>query len=256
MPIVLIVAGVAVLLVLLNRNISGEEATLAQQLADEDSSGGDMTTDTAPTKGDFLYEMKPSPNQSSRGGAKVTALVWHYTAGASAAGAISWLCNPEAKASAHFVVGRDGSITQLVPLSESAWHAGTVTGNIGNKASIGVELVNPGWVTPDPDNEGEWLDSAGKSITLDVTPQQKALRFPSGLTVTKWWVPYTEQQRGAMIALLAQLATSPYSACVHDQLGHEDIASPEGRKVDPGPLFPWESLVQFKDRPHHKTTVV
>jgi N-acetylmuramoyl-L-alanine amidase len=255
MTALLVIVGIiAAAIVLTKRTIEDEEASLAQQLVDDDASGGEVTDRNAPTHGDFAYKLNPSPNQSSRGGAKVTTLVWHYTAGRTASGAISWLCDPVAKASAHFVVGRDGVVTQLVPLSQSAWHAGTAT--VGNKTSIGIEMVNPGWVTPDPENAGEWLDAAGKSIEPDLSPVQKSLRWPSGLTVTKWWVPYTEAQRGAMMALLAQLATSPYAACVHDQLGHEDIATPEGRKTDPGPLFPWESLVAFKDRPHRKTTVI
>ncbi|ETW95662.1 MAG: hypothetical protein ETSY1_29680 [Candidatus Entotheonella factor] len=60
---------------------------------------------------------KRSPNQSS-GVIVPEYLVIHYTAGSSAAGAISWLTNPKAKASAHLVISRSGEITQLVALPQ------------------------------------------------------------------------------------------------------------------------------------------
>ena len=83
---------------------------------------------------------KPTPNQSSRGGTIPTLVVWHETAGAYA-GAVSWLCNPAADASAHLVVREDGmEATQLVHIAEKAWHAVSF-----NSKSIGVEHAN---VTP------------------------------------------------------------------------------------------------------------
>jgi len=63
--------------------------------------------------------------------------VWHETAG-NYAGAVSWLCNPQADASAHLVVREDGKeATQLVHLSEKAWHAMAF-----NSKSVGVEHAN------------------------------------------------------------------------------------------------------------------
>lgn len=79
---------------------------------------------------------RQSPNKSVRG-AKVDLLVWHETAG-SYAGSVSWLCNPQAQASAHLVVREDGmEATQLVPLKEKAWHAAAF-----NSRAVGVEHAN------------------------------------------------------------------------------------------------------------------
>lgn len=74
-------------------------------------------------------------------------VVLHYTAMADAAGAIRWLCTPEAQVSAHYVIARDGAVTRLVPEPLRAWHAGA--GSWGgcadvNSASIGIELDNDG----------------------------------------------------------------------------------------------------------------
>jgi hypothetical protein len=78
-----------------------------------------------------------SPNQSSRHGARVDLIVWHETAGAYA-GAVSWLRNPAADASAHLVIREDGrEATQLVALDAKAWHAEDF-----NRRSIGVEHAN------------------------------------------------------------------------------------------------------------------
>jgi N-acetylmuramoyl-L-alanine amidase CwlA len=80
---------------------------------------------------------RKTPNQSIRHGAKVDLLVWHETAGAYA-GSVSWLCNPQADASAHLVVREDGGeVTQLVHLSEKAWHAAAF-----NSRAVGVEHAN------------------------------------------------------------------------------------------------------------------
>ena len=68
-----------------------------------------------------------SPNQGGlfAAGAPDT-LVLHFTAGASVSWAIAALCDsqPAHRVSAHLVVGRDGTVTQLLPFDTIAWHAG------------------------------------------------------------------------------------------------------------------------------------
>ena len=50
-------------------------------------------------------------------------LIIHYTAASSAAGTISWFQNRTSKVSAHLVIARDGSITQMVAFNRLAQHA-------------------------------------------------------------------------------------------------------------------------------------
>ena len=74
-------------------------------------------------------------------------LVLHYTASRDAASSIRWFKNSDAQASAHVVIGKDGTVTQMVPFDRIAWHAGVSrwedrTGL--NAYSIGIELDNPG----------------------------------------------------------------------------------------------------------------
>lgn len=62
-----------------------------------------------------------TPNRSTRHGARVQTVVVHDTEGAYA-GAVSWLKDPRARASAHVVVREDGKeATQLVGWEEKAW---------------------------------------------------------------------------------------------------------------------------------------
>lgn len=87
-----------------------------------------------------------SPNKEPRpAGVKIDTVVLHATAGPLQA-ALAWLRNPAAKASAHYVIARDGSIFQLVREAEVAWHAGysrMPDGREGvNRFSIGIELEN------------------------------------------------------------------------------------------------------------------
>jgi N-acetylmuramoyl-L-alanine amidase/Bacterial Ig domain len=62
-------------------------------------------------------------------------VVVHVTEG-SFWGSVTWLKNPRAHASSHFVVSRAGRIVQLVHVSDIAWHAGNWR---VNTSSVGIE---------------------------------------------------------------------------------------------------------------------
>ena len=68
----------------------------------------------------------------------ITTIVIHATDGGSLTGNGWWLSAGHSHASAHYVVSRDGSIVQLVHLSDIAWHAGNWK---VNQHSIGIEHV-------------------------------------------------------------------------------------------------------------------
>lgn len=172
-----------------------------------------------------------SPNQST--GLNARYLVMHYTNGASAESSVNWLTNPAAKASAHLVIGRDGSITQLVAFDRKAWHAGTSAwlGLSGlNAYSIGIELDNAGKMSGGP---GNWKASFKRRYP-DEDVVVATHRNGGGET---GWHDYTEEQMSAARAAAVAIA-GHYK--LEDVLGHDDIAP--GRKVDPGPAFPMESF--------------
>ena len=150
----------------------------------------------------------PSPNHDERSqGAAIDLLVLHYTGMKTADEALARLCDPAAKVSAHYTIGRDGRVYAHVPEERRAWHAGVSywagEHNV-NARSIGIELVNPGH-------------------EFGYEP------FP-----------------GAQIAALIDLADGilkRHPIPPRRVLGHSDVAP--ARKLDPGELFPWAHLAEF-----------
>lgn len=75
-------------------------------------------------------------------------MVVHYTAMRSAQDALNRLCDPAAEVSAHYLIGRCGTLWQLVPEDRRAWHAGAGDwlgeGDV-NSRSIGIEIDNDGF---------------------------------------------------------------------------------------------------------------
>jgi len=90
----------------------------------------------------------PSPNFAPRrDGLQPYLIVLHYTAMKSAEAALQRLCDPAHEVSAHYLIGSDGTLWQLVEETMRAWHAGVGEwcgqGDV-NSRSIGIELDNRG----------------------------------------------------------------------------------------------------------------
>jgi len=160
-------------------------------------------------------------------------LVIHYTAGRSARESIGFLATRAAEASAHVVIARDGTITQMVPFDRVAWHAGKSLweGIRGlNSHSLGIELDNAGMLKRGPN--GKWFSWFG-----DRYPEEEVAeavhRNEKG--VVRGWHVYTPKQLAAALELATLLVRS-YG--IRDVIGHDDISP--GRKQDPGPLFPMD----------------
>lgn len=150
---------------------------------------------------------RPSPNHDRRGEpSRIDMLVLHYTGMTSAAAALERLCDPAARVSAHYVVGKKGTIWRLVPEIRRAFHAGRSCweGESDlNAVSIGIEIDNPGH---------EW-----------------------------GYRPFPETQMAAVERLCRDLAAR-HSIPPHRVVGHSDIAP--DRKTDPGELFDWPRLAR------------
>ena len=164
-------------------------------------------------------------------------LVIHYTAGSSAEGAVAWLCNPAARASAHLVIGRDGSLTQLAPFNRIAWHAGRSLwagrSNV-NSCSIGIELDNAGRL----ERVGEcWRSSIGQREYPDNQVLIANHQHDRPGTPPCGWHRYSQAQLAAA-GEVGMLLVREYA--LKDVVGHDDIAP--GRKSDPGPAFPLASF--------------
>lgn len=152
-----------------------------------------------------IDDSHPTVNYDSR----VQFVVLHYTA-APLERSLALLTHGEV--SAHYLVG-DGSATvyRLADERYRTWHAGESEWDGRtwlNSSSIGIEIVNPGY-----------RDT------------------PTG----RVWYPYSEAQVKAVLALLKDISTR-YRIDPRYIVGHSDIAPL--RKLDPGPLFPWQRLAE------------
>ena len=153
----------------------------------------------------FEIEFCESPNFDERAdGRKADLLLLHYTNMASAAEAISWLCNPKSRVSCHYLVAEDGQITQMVDEDHRAWHAGKSSWagyEDINSCSIGIEIANAG----------------------------PGHGYP----------PFPNIQMLALETLCHDIF-SRHQIAPERVLAHSDVAP--GRKQDPGEKFDWQRL--------------
>jgi len=132
-------------------------------------------------------------------------------------------------ASAHLVIGEDGSVAQLAPFNLATYHTGrSASGSAErmNQRSIGIELVNWGELRK---AGGAFHPASGGTLSdprVEAAPDAVS-RKP------KYWEAYTDRQLFRAVEI-ARLLRQRYG--LSDFLGHYEIAG--DRKVDPGPAFP------------------
>ncbi|RFP12909.1 N-acetylmuramoyl-L-alanine amidase [Duganella sp. BJB475] len=159
---------------------------------------------TAPPAGPRLDTTLSARSQSDR----IKYIIIHYTV-SDLPRSIKILTQQEV--SAHYLLTdtEQPFFYTLVDESRQANHAGLSSWKIYNQlnsASIGIEIVNPGFVE---------------------TPQGRV------------YAPFPQAQIDQLILLLKQIVAR-HDIKPENILGHNDIA-PQ-RKQDPGPKFPWKQL--------------
>jgi len=158
-------------------------------------------------------------------GIEISLIVLHYTASGSLDATVRWFQDPEAKASAHYVIGRDGTIVRMVPEEKKAYHAGESEWNgrkDANQFSIGIELVNWGKLEKRDDRFFTWP----KEYTNPYTGLEPVF------LENAWWEPYPDAQIASLEPLIDDIKQRhPINAVV----GHRDVSL--GRKLDPGPML-------------------
>ena len=178
-------------------------------------------------------DYQESPNHS--GTIKPVGIVNHYTAGYSGESAINTFLNRSSKVSAHLVIDRDGTVTQMVPFNKKAWHAGPSRyqgwRNL-NGFFIGVEFVNIGYLRKtnkgyeDPYGRAYDLDKYDQTVIAEAEPRIGAGTF--------YWPSYSVAQIEAGLAV-EQAIIDKYD--IQAIVTHEEIDT-RGWKTDPGPNFP------------------
>jgi N-acetylmuramoyl-L-alanine amidase len=155
---------------------------------------------------ELVHREQPSPNWDERA-LPVTMVVLHYTEMECEA-ALQRLCDAEAKVSAHYFISEDGEVVRLVDEDKRAWHAGASYWR-------GHKDVNSASIGIELDNPGHGLGYR---------------EFP-------------EAQIEALIPLLHDIVRR-HDIPRANVVGHSDVAP--ARKIDPGELFPWEWLAEYR----------
>lgn len=140
-----------------------------------------------------------SPNYAELPSRDITIIVIHDTGGRTAESALSWMESPLSNVSSHYLVDKDGTIYQLVEDEDVAWH-------------VGASVL--------------WHESDLNRIALGIELVDDSLD------------KYPDEQMTALIDLTAGLCDK-YQIPLNRIVGHENVAMPKGRKVDPGADFPW-----------------
>ena len=146
--------------------------------------------------------------------------------------AAAYLAKNTARVSVHFVVERDGAVTQQVPTNRRANHAG-VSSYHGrqscNDFALGIEIVNPGrMIRVDERNAQAWWGERFGTITNSIE-ERTTPEHGHGL-----WMHYTAPQIAAVTDILDALFAGIRS--LSDITTHWYVSP--GRKVDVNPLFP------------------
>ena len=185
--------------------------------------------------------------------------------------------------SVHFMLDADGTIYQTLDLKERAWHAGKA-----NDRSIGIEIANMGaypldddkvldkWYQPQPDGSTKLTipDPPGtfgikhpdqvtgpirpKPVVgtinghevqqYDLTPEQYHALIKLTAALTKIFPKITnDYPRDENGKLIPGLLTDQQFADYHGLIGHYHIKK---SKLDPGPAFQWDYLVDQVKKEH------
>lgn len=175
-----------------------------------------------------LARWSPSPSFSHGRAHPPTLVVIHITdGGPNYLHTVESFQKPENQKSAHFVIGRNGEIAQLVDLNDRAWHD---SGRNGQSIGIEHSARTPG------EFDRKW---AGLSEHT-----RKAL-LPDGVgfdSPTDPGMPLTEPQLVASARLVAWLLQSyhlPITAvvphCSNNESSHKDC----GLDIEDGGIWPW-----------------
>lgn len=165
-------------------------------------------------------------------------IILHDTAGRIDTGnSVAWFRSKDCGTSAHVVVERDGSLTQMVPFNVKAFHAGKSSWRgrqFCNSFAVGIEIVNPGAL----DRNGRAWFHKSSEPGFPVTAIEHKATAEHG---DAWWMPYTDAQIATVKALCRALVET-YPDC--NEIVTHWLVSP-GRKVDTNPLLPLDDIRAF-----------
>ena len=164
----------------------------------------------------------------SRGGRAVDSVVVHYTVTKDIESTYNIL--KRFRNSYHYIIDKDGTIYQFVPEHLAARHAGcankpaNVVCEPYNQRSIGISFISCGY------------NHTGCEVNVCYRERVDG----------KCWDPFTEEQRSAVVELLADIAErNELELTSQTVLGHSETSSD---KPDPGPGFEKSVILERANR--------
>ncbi|MDP3788748.1 MAG: N-acetylmuramoyl-L-alanine amidase [Candidatus Chromulinivorax sp.] len=195
-----------------------------------------------PQHDEHCYHLERIDRQSNEI-VKPSMIVVNYTTQPALENAI--VSFKKARASAHYMIDTDGTIYESMHetpqaitsidteyLKRRAWHAGHAYWNGDqqeisdvNSHAIGILFVNEGALPKDNPNV-----------------------YTNDVSNTTQWFDFTPEQQASFVNICQQLKTT-YNIADKDIVGHGEVAiNPTtkslGRKIGPGPRFPWKQIAE------------
>jgi len=189
-------------------------------------------------------------------------IVLHATASSNARSVFdTWKSPANGRVATAFVVDRDGRIFQMFPPDCWAYHLGMRERNPGHyndRRSIGIEIVNPGPLRPDPDG-GDTLNWWPKNFRTPWCRLSETDRYVrSDFRGYAWYAAFTREQEQAVQRLAAYLCQKfgipftlppasrrptydPDFFCRFSGIAAHQNFRPD--KLDVGPAWNWDSLL-------------
>ncbi len=149
---------------------------------------------------------------------------------------INSITSTKFKSSVHFIIEKDGTITQLINTDDIAWYTGrSEYNNLKNlnNLSIGISLVNSGPLKEEKEKEDykSWYGNRlSKEKVIKATHRNEK--------IPRYWEIYPQSQIEATYNL-CRLLKEQYPEIKY-LLGQDEVSA--GRKLDPGPAFPLKQL--------------
>ena len=183
-----------------------------------------------------------SPQDAKRPIITPKVLLWHYAVSESLAGTVA--TQRETGYKAHLTM--DGliitptgpvlKVVQLIPFNMRGSHAGESQWKgepSVNNYSIGVEVASWGPLQ----KRGDKFYTVGSGGKVEWPADQVYTgRHRIKACPYEYWCDYEEAETDFAVNLgLTLLKAYP---SIEDTLGHDEVAVPEGRKIDPGPAWP------------------
>jgi len=176
-------------------------------------------------------------------------LVIHWTAGRQTQNGKAAIEYGASKGHTYCFLQADGKLFQGAPTNAGGYHLGDAS--ISSYASLGIEVACAGKVEKIGEKFVPWFakDSNGKIIDKDCIPEENIIydgdEYKDDGSFKGYYQKFTKKQKNTLIKI-ALYSVQVLKIKVENIRGHDEVATPHGRKTDPGASIGEGGMVQFR----------